>query len=202
MSIHTLYTDVGGVLLNNGWDTQLRNAAADHFGIDHQEMQQRHEMVFEDYERGRLLLDEYLHHVVFFKERSFSMDDFKQFIFDGSTSYLEMIGLMKELKQRFKLRIAVLSNEGQEIAVSRFKKFDFDSFVDFYVVSGFIGVRKPDLRIFKMAWGLCQKPPENIIYIDDRLPSVEIAQRMGICAFHHTDYEKTKQVLLKKLESK
>jgi len=43
----TLFLDVGGVLLSNGWDHHARRRAAKHFKLDWDEMQERHELNFE-----------------------------------------------------------------------------------------------------------------------------------------------------------
>jgi putative hydrolase of the HAD superfamily len=197
MSIQIVFSDVGGVLLNNGWDKEIRQAAADKFDLDMHEMQMRHEMVFEDYERGKLLLEEYLQHVVFFKQRNFSMPEFIRYMFNTSIPHQDMIALLKQLKQNFQIQIGVLSNEGREIATNRFDKFEFKTFVDVFVVSGWMGVRKPDLRIFKLALGMAQTDPANILYIDDRLPLVEIGARMGFCSIHHRSYAETQDQIRK-----
>lgn len=199
MSIKIIFTDVGGVLLNDGWDTAMRRNVADRFGIDWNEMQQRHEMVFEDYERGRLLFDEYLQHVVFFRNRPFTVEDFKKAMSEYWYSHDDMIQLVKNLKKKHGLPLAILSNEGKEIAAIRFEKFGFKSFIDYFVVSGFVGLRKPDLRIFKLALGLCVLDPKEVLFIDDRLQHIEAAKQLGICTIHHTDFQKSKQAIEKKL---
>lgn len=201
MRSKVLFTDVGGVLLSNGWDSALRHRAADHFAISLDDMQSRHQMVFEDYERGKLLLAEYLQHVVFYRPRGFTITEFTDYLLNGSIAHFEMIALYRDLKTRFHLQIAALSNEGREIAASRFERFEFDSFIDFYIVSGFVGVRKPDLRIFQLALGLCQRPAEQVIYIDDRKALVEIAAGLGMQVIHHQDYPTTKAILEKLLKN-
>lgn len=184
MSIKVLLVDVGGVLLTNGWDTALRNLTAQHFSIDPKEMQLRHEVIFDDYECGRCSLDEYLSHVVFFKPRSFSVQEFKEFIFSHSKEYPETIARIKALKARHRAKLVLLSNEGREIAEYRFNKFHFDEFVDFFIVSSFVGVRKPDPRIYKLALDLCHVNPKNVLYIDDRAKYFSAAESYGIRTAH------------------
>ena len=41
----TLFFDIGGVVLTNGWDTGTRKRAAETFGLDYPEFQTRHEML-------------------------------------------------------------------------------------------------------------------------------------------------------------
>lgn len=63
--ITTLFLDIGGVLLTNGWDHNIRARAAEKFSLDYAEMNERHHLTFDTYEEGKLSLDEYLKRVVF-----------------------------------------------------------------------------------------------------------------------------------------
>src|SRR3954471_12822270 len=80
----TLFFDIGGVLLTNGWDTGARKRAAETFGLDYQEFQTRHEMLKTAFETGRLGLDAYVKKSVFHRPREFSPEEFKQFMYDSS----------------------------------------------------------------------------------------------------------------------
>lgn len=180
MAIKVLFVDVGGVLLTNGWDTELRNQVAQHFAIDPQEMQQRHEMIFEDFECGRCRFDEYLHHVIFYKTRSFSQEEFKNYVYESSKPYPKSIERIKKLKARHQAKLVLLSNEGREIAEFRFNKFNFHSFTDFFIVSSFVGVRKPDPRIYRLALDVCQENPKNVLYVDDREKYFSSAKSFGL----------------------
>lgn len=196
MTVKTLFTDVGGVLLTNGWDTSLREEAAKQFNLDFDEMEERHKMSFPDYETGRISLEEYIRHLVFYKPRTFSFNDFRDFIFNNSESYPEMLELIKEVKKKMNLKIATLSNEGKEIAIYRFNKFKFHEFIDYFIVSSFVHLQKPDPRIYKMALDIAQTKPSEAIYIDDREAMVSAGKSAGLNAFQHKDYESTKKFLL------
>ena len=76
VKITTLFLDIGGVLLTNGWDHHARQRAATNFHLDLTEMEERHHLNFDTYEEGKLTLDEYLGRVVFYKERPFTRDSF------------------------------------------------------------------------------------------------------------------------------
>src|SRR5512142_3003372 len=117
--ITTLFLDIGGVLLTNGWDHNSRKRAAETFGLDYEEMSERHHLTFDTYEEGKLSLDAYLRRVVFYEERSFSTEDFKSFMFAQSQPFQEMIDLVGAIKRRCNLKIAAVSNEGREISVFR-----------------------------------------------------------------------------------
>lgn len=194
-SIKALFLDVGGVMLTNGWDRTMRSAAAEQFDLDYAAMDERHHLTFDSYEEGKLSLDEYLRHMVFYEKRSFTPDDFKQFMFAQSQPFPEMLALMQTVKRRNKLKLAVVSNEGRELTTYRVQKFQLGTFIDFFVSSCFVHLRKPDADIFRLALDLVQIPPAEILYIDDRALFVEIACGLGMHGLHHTDVDTTRQAL-------
>ena len=93
--VTALFLDVGGVMLTNGWDRKAREAAAKKFGLDLDDLNDRHRMTFDTYETGKLSLEEYLKSSVFYKDRSFTMDDFRNFMFGQSVAYQDMIDLIR-----------------------------------------------------------------------------------------------------------
>ena len=52
-----LFSDIGGVLLSNGWGHLSREAAAKKFGVDYEEMDVLHDFIFNVYEMGKISLD-------------------------------------------------------------------------------------------------------------------------------------------------
>lgn len=193
--VSTLFVDIGGVLLTNGWDHTMRRASADEFGLDPEEMDERHHLTFDTYEEGKLSLDDYLKRVVFYRERNFSPDDFKRFMFAQSKPKDEMIDLIKSLKLRYGLKVAAVSNEGRELTIHRVKKFDLSSFIDFFISSCFVHYRKPDVDIYKLALDCAQVPTEEVFYLDDRALFVEVAAGLGIRGIQHTNFERTRTTL-------
>jgi putative hydrolase of the HAD superfamily len=196
-AITHLFTDIGGVLLTNGWDRHMRRDAAQSFGLDLEDLNDRHKMSFDTYEEGKLSLETYLNQVVFYQERPFTRDDFKEFMFSQSKPKVEMINLVSGLKQKYHLEVAAISNEGRELTVYRIKKYKLKSFIDFFVSSCFVHFRKPDMDLYRMALDISQAEPSQSVYIDDRALFVEIAQSMGINGIHHTDIGTTRQELKK-----
>ncbi|MBC6111329.1 HAD hydrolase-like protein [Pedobacter fastidiosus] len=193
--ITTLFTDIGGVLLTNGWDRQARGEAAVLFNLDSVDLEERHHLTFDTYEVGKLTLDEYLERIVFFTERSFSYDDFKEFMFKKSLPYNDMIALICDLKKKYNLKVAVISNEGRELNQYRINTFKLNEFVDFFVSSSFVHFRKPDADIFKVAIDISQSDVATSLYIDDRMLFVQVAEGLGLQGIHHINYEDTKAQL-------
>jgi putative hydrolase of the HAD superfamily len=193
--ITTLFLDIGGVLLTNGWDRGIRTVASEKFGLDYAEMDERHHLTFDTYEEGKLSLDEYLNRVVFYQERSFSREEFKVFMYSQSQPFPEMIELMRGLKTQHSLQVAAVSNEGRELTVYRVQKFKLGTFIDFFISSCFVHYRKPDADLYHIALDIAQVRPDQVVYIDDRPMFVEVAQGLGIKGIIHTGYEVTRKTL-------
>lgn len=194
-TITTLFLDIGGILLTNGWDTGMRKEAAERFGLDYPDISARHRKAFPAFEKGTISLDEYLGRVVFTRERGFPPGEFKEFMFSRSRPYPEMIELFRDLKARHGLKVAAVSNEGRELTEHRVRTFDLGSLIDFFVSSCFVRLRKPDARIYRLALDLAQVPAEQVAYVEDRPGSVEAARALGIRAIHHVDYATTRTSL-------
>jgi len=194
-TITTLFLDIGGVLLTNGWDRNARRRAAVKFHLDYDEMNERHHLTFDTYEEGKLSLDEYLERVVFYEERSFSPQTFREFMFAESQPYAEMLGLIRDLKARYRLKVAAVSNEGRELTTYRIQRFELGSFIDFFIASCFVHFRKPDPDIYRVALDIAQVRPDEVVYIEDRGMFVEVARSLGLHGLHHTSYKSTRAAL-------
>jgi putative hydrolase of the HAD superfamily len=193
--ITTLFLDIGGVLLTNGWDHNIRTRAAEKFNLDYEEMNERHHLTFDTYEEGKLSLDKYLNRVVFYQKRSFSREEFKAFMYAQSQPFPEMIELMRRLKTQYGLEVAAISNEGRELTVYRVQQYNLGAVIDFFISSCFVHYRKPDEDIYRIALDIAQVRPERVVYIDDRAMFVEVAQSLGIGGIIHTAYETTRTAL-------
>jgi putative hydrolase of the HAD superfamily len=191
-TITTLFLDIGGVLLTNGWDRIARTRAAENFSLDLAEMDERHHLTFDIYESGKLSLDEYLDRVVFHQDRPFTKDEFRKFMEDQSRPYPDMIGLVRALKTRHGLRVAAVNNEGRELSIHRIKAFDLGSLFDCFVSSAFVHIRKPDTDIYRTALDIVQVLPSSVLYIDDREMFVDVARGLGINGIHHRSFPSTK----------
>jgi putative hydrolase of the HAD superfamily len=190
-AITCLFLDIGGVLLTNGWDHLSRHRAATKFNLDWDEMQDRHLLNFEIYEEGKVTLEEYLSRVVFYQERDFTPAEFQRFMFAQSEPDTEMIELVARLKVRHGLKVIVVSNEARELNLYRIHKFKLGEFVDAFVSSCFVHLRKPDTEIFRLALDIACVPTEQVLFIDNTPMFVQIAEGLGIRSIHHTDSKST-----------
>jgi putative hydrolase of the HAD superfamily len=189
--VTTLFVDVGGVLLTNGWDHHARRRAAKNFQLPWAEMEERHRLVFETHEEGKLTFEEYLGRVVFYQKRPFTRAQFRDFMFAQSKPYPRMIDLVAQLKIRHGLKVAVVSNESRAVNAHRIRKFKLNEFVDTFISSCFVHIRKPDADIFRFALDIAQAPARHVVYIENTPMFVQIAEGLGIQSILHTDYKST-----------
>ncbi len=190
-AITCLFLDIGGVLLTDGWDHHARKRAAAHFKLELAEMEGRHQLNFDTYEEGKLTLEEYLNRVVFYEKRPFTRAQFRRFMFAQSKPYPQMIEMARKLKAKYGLKIAVVSNEARELNAYRIRKFKLAGFVDAFISSCFVHLRKPDADIFRLALDIAQVPARQVVYIENTPMFVQIAEGLGIPSILHTDYRST-----------
>jgi putative hydrolase of the HAD superfamily len=110
---------------------------------------------------------------------------------EQSKPYAEMIDLIAQLKARHRLKIVVVSNESREVNAYRIRKFKLDRFVDSFISSCFVHIRKPDADIFRLALDIAQAPAQKVVYIENTPMFVQIAEGLGIQSILHTDYNST-----------
>jgi putative hydrolase of the HAD superfamily len=189
--VRCLFVDVGGVLLTNGWDHHARRRTAANFKLSWAEMEERHRLTFETHEEDKLTFEEYLSQVVFYEKRPFTRAQFRQFMFTQSKPYPDMLDLVAGLKARYGLRVAIVSNESREVNAYRIRKFKLNSFVDCFISSCFVHLRKPDPEIFRLALDVAQTPARHVLYLENTPMFVEIAESLGIRSILHKDYKST-----------
>ena len=190
-AIACVFLDIGGVLLSDGWDHHARKRAAKHFKLEWADMEERHALNFETHEEGRLAFKDYLDRVVFYQERPFTRAEFRTFMCDQSKPYTEMLKLVMRLKARYGLKITVVSNEARELNAYRIQKFKLNRFVDAFISSCFVQLRKPDVAIFRLALDVSLAPARKTVYIENTPMFVQIAERLGIRSILHADYRTT-----------
>lgn len=195
--ITTLFLDIGGVLLTNGWDRHVRARAEKEFGLDPIETEERHHLTWFGLEEDKISMDEYLDRTIFFKERDFTKSQFIEWVCTQTKELPHMIPFIKQLKEKHCLKIAVISNESRVLNNYRIQTFQLGSFVDFFISSCFVHCRKPDREIYRIALDLAQVQPDNVLYIEDTPMFVQVAQEMGIRSIVHSGFLSTKETMMK-----
>jgi putative hydrolase of the HAD superfamily len=176
----TIFFDIGGVLLTDGWGHDSRRAAAEKFGLDWDEYTDRHEKVAHAIETNRMSLDQYLTRAIFYRPRPFTREEFREYVFAQSQPKPESIEIVKRLAASRKYFMATLNNEILELNVYRIEKFSLRSIFPVFFSSCFLGIRKPDEVIYRTALQVTQRAPDECLFIDDREVNLECPRELGL----------------------
>ncbi len=183
--IRGLFWDVGGILLTNGWDRAARRLAMETFALDLEEFEDRHEQVDTAFELGQLELDGYLDRTVFYRSRPFTKQAFKEFMFTQSAPYPEALAVVDRLARSERYLLATLNNESLDLNLYRIDRFGLRRYFAMFFSSCFLGVKKPDHTIFRLALQLTQLAPKEAVFIDDRALNLECARSYGMHTIHY-----------------
>jgi len=196
--ISTIFFDIGGVLLTDGWGHLSRRAAAEKFGLDWDEYAERHEKVAHAIEVNQLTLERYLDRAVFYRPRSFTRDEFREFIFAQSKPHPDSLKIAAKLTQTGGYFMATLNNEILELNVFRIEQFGLRHYFPVFFSSCFLGLRKPDEAIYRLVLQVTQRAPEECLFIDDREVNLECPRELGINTILFEDAAQLRTQLISK----
>jgi putative hydrolase of the HAD superfamily len=179
-TITALFWDVGGVLLSNAWDHEERQRALQQFGLDEVEFESRHEMLVSSFERGKITQQEYLERTIFYRPRPFPPEVFADYMFSLSQPDPDTLQLAQELSRSRKYFMSTINNESKELNLFRIQTFGLREIFSLFVSSCFVGLRKPEDGIYRLALEITQKAPGECCFIDDRALNLDSASKLGM----------------------
>jgi putative hydrolase of the HAD superfamily len=181
-TIRAIFWDVGGVLLTNAWDQTQRAQALKHFQLeeDEEEFHNRHEMVVSSFERGKITLDEYLDRTVFYRPRPFTREAFRDYMFSLSQPFPDVLQFAQSLSNSGKYFMGTINNESRDLNYYRMDKFGLRKAFRLFISSCFVGLRKPETGIYRLALEVTQIRAEECCFIDDRALNLECAAKLGM----------------------
>jgi putative hydrolase of the HAD superfamily len=195
--ITTLFWDIGGVVLTNGWDRGSRRKAADTFHLDYEEFQDRHDLSFPAFDAGHITMDEYLDRTLFYRQRDFTREEFIKFMYAQSVEFPESRAVLDALSRSGKYFIAAINNEPFELNEYRIRTFDLGrNFLAFFS-SCYVHLRKPEELIFRVALRVTQRPSDQCVFIDDRPLNLDSPRRLGMNVIHFQDAQQLRRDLQK-----
>jgi len=193
--ITTLFWDIGGVILTNGWDRGSRKEAADTFHLDMEEFQDRHDLSFPAFDSGQISLNEYLDRTLFYRPRSFTREEFTAFMFAQSKEYPETRAILDKVARSAKYFVGAINNEPLELNQYRIEAFDLRRDFLVFFSSCYVRSRKPEETIFRVALEVTQRRPEQCLFIDDRPLNLESPRRLGMNTIHHQNADQLRAEL-------
>jgi putative hydrolase of the HAD superfamily len=195
--ITTMFWDIGGVILTNGWGRASRVEAAKVFNLDWEEFVDRHDLCFPALDAGLITLNEYLNRTIFYRPRAFSREEFTDFMFAQSKEFPETRAILDEVTRSKKYFIGSINNEPLELNQYRIEVFDLRRNFEVFFSSCYVRSRKPEETIFRIALEVSQRPPGECIFIDDRALNLEVPRRLGMQVIHYKDAESLRSELRK-----
>jgi putative hydrolase of the HAD superfamily len=195
--ITTLFWDIGGVILTNGWDRASRRQATDTFHLDWDDYEDRHDLSFPALDAGQITLNQYLDRTLFYRARDFTREDFIAFMFAQSKEYPEARAVLRKAAASKKYLIAAINNEPLELNQYRIEAFGLRKEFSLFFSSGYLRTRKPDELIYRMALEVTQRAPEECIFMDDRAINLENPRRLGMNVIQHRNAEQLSEELRK-----
>ena len=194
-AITSLFWDVGGVILTNGWDHQSRMEAAQAFGLDWEEFRERHDLSFPAFDSGQITLNQYLDRTLFYRPRPFTREEFTAFMFAQSREYPETRAVLSSVARTGKYFVASINNEPRELNNYRIEAFGLRKDFQAFFSSCYLNARKPEETIYRIALEVTQRPPETAVFIDDRALNLENPRRLGMHVVHHQTAEQLRNDL-------
>ena len=198
-TVRALFWDVGGVLLTNAWDHTQRAQTLEHFHLEEEEkdFHGRHEMVVSSFERGKITLNEYLDRTVFYRPRSFTRETFIEYMYSLSQPFSDVLQFAQALADSGKCLMGTINNESRELNDYRMEKFGLRKIFCIFVSSCFVGLRKPESGIYRLALDVTQIPAQECTFVDDRALNLECAAKLGMHAIQMKNLDQLKADLQK-----
>jgi len=179
-----IFFDIGGVLGSNGWDREQRHRAVEHFNLNAEDFQWRHEEVVAEWEEGRITIDEYLDIAVFYIQRPFTRKEFVDFMYSQSVPDEATVQIARALSAESRYTLMTLNNEAEELNVYRIETFGISQIFEAFLSSCWLGVRKPIRRFYSRALGIAHAEPSSALFIDDRPQNLTPATALGMNVIH------------------
>jgi putative hydrolase of the HAD superfamily len=193
--ITSVFWDIGGVILTNGWDHNSRAEAAKAFGLDWEEFRERHDLSMPAFDSGQITLNQYLDRTLFYRPRNFSKEDFTAFMFAQSKEYPETHAVLSDVARTGKYYVASINNEPRELNDYRIEAFNLRKDFQAFFSSCYLSARKPEETIYRIALEVSQRPPEHSVFIDDRPLNLENPRRLGMHAIQHKNAQQLRSDL-------
>lgn len=193
--ISAVFSDVGGVLLTNGWDHGERLKLVQQFGLDPCDFEDRHHMMSAALDAGQIDINHYLDRTIFYCPRDFTKRDVRDFMYAQSEALPGSLPLIARVAESRSVFLATINNESRELNLHRIEKFGLRKCFSVFFTSCYLGISKPHAEIYQIALDVAQRPPEQCVFIDDRPMNLEAPRNLGLHTIHFIDAEQLENEL-------
>lgn len=185
LQIETIFWDIGGVLLTNGWDLGQRTRVLGSLGVDLDAYEALHDKENWFWERGLITAEEFFRRTVFVPNPRLGLS-FAQLwplvCAESRVLHPEVFTLLDALSTHRQYRLATLNNESRELNAHRLDAFDLRRRFDFFLCSGYVGEMKPAAAIYRSAIEISGQPAATSLFIDDKAENCDAARALGMHA--------------------
>ena len=184
-TIRTIFWDIGGVLLTNGWDEHQRARVLRRLGVDLPAYEEVHDRANYYWERGLITAEQFFNQTVLLPNARLNLTFdqlWPQVCAESKVLHPECLDLLAELKTAGRYRLATLNNESRELNEHRLNAFKLRSLFDYFICSGYVHEMKPRPGIYQAAIDISGFDASAALLIDDRLENCEAARGLGMRA--------------------
>jgi putative hydrolase of the HAD superfamily len=190
-----IFFDIGGVLGTNGWDHVSRKRAAAHFNLKWESLEALHDKYAEALDTGKISLQDYVEKVACAESKAFSAQEFIAFMQNESQPDQDTVKLATDISRSKKYFLATLNNESPELNDYRIDKFGLAPIFNAFFSSGYLGVRKPDAKIYEITLAVSHKTAQSCVFIDDREGNLEVPKALGMTTIKFTSADQARSAL-------
>ena len=181
--IRTVFWDIGGVILTNGWDLDQRTRVLGRLGVDLEAYEEVHERANYYWERGLITAEDFFMQTVLKPNAKLNLTFdllWPQVCAESKVLHAECLDILADLKQNGKVRLATLNNESRELNEHRLNAFKLRSLFDYFICSGYVHEMKPAPGIYKSAIDISGFDAETALFIDDKAENCKAAAALGM----------------------
>ncbi len=183
--VRTIFWDIGGVILTNGWDLHQRARVLAELGVDLKAYEAVHDSVNYYWERGLIRARDFFEQTVLRPNEKLGLTFdalWKLVCGESRVIHPECLAMLDALKASGSYRVATLNNESPELNEYRLDTFGLRERFDYFICSGYVHEMKPLPGIYRTAISTSGHCPEETLFIDDKQENCDAAVALGIRA--------------------
>jgi len=199
MTIRAVFFDYGGVIVRTEFQAP-RQHLAERLGMEYEDIDK---IVFESPSSVRASLGEisdkehWAEVIKRLRRPASEMKAIREEFFAGDVVDREIVELLRSLRPHY--HVGLISNAWPDLRDYITRKKFADAF-DQMVISGEVGVMKPEARIYQIALEQAGVSPHEAVFVDDFYENIEGCQAVGMHGIHFRDPQTAMSELQKLLD--
>ena len=181
--IRTIFWDLGGVLLTNGWDIHQRARVLSSLGVDLKAYEAVHDTHNYFWERGLSSAEDFFRETVLLPNPQLELTFVQLWPLvcaESKVLHAECFDILSALKAAGSYRLATLNNESRELNAHRLDAFDLRRYFGYFLCSGYLHEMKPAPGFYRYAIEISGLHPSSSLFIDDKPENCAAAAALGM----------------------